>query len=370
MSLYHIRPIDRKYNNEMLEILRSAPITTENLTIYFDRQPDFFKLAETKYHPYFYYGFFRLEQLKGFGMIGYHQAMVNGMAETVFHLKDFYVLPDARGKGFGYRTTEQLFRETHNRSVIGYAVIMSGNRDPHSYISHRNPSFPFIPYSRIINRLDVRNILLTWPVWQDRDYTIRTASIQDIPAIVALLNNEHRGRLFGNIYSEGTFLSNLDNCPGLTLGDYYLALDKAGVLSGVCAAWDCSSFKQTRVLRYGRGFLPARIAYETLALFFNLSPLPSRGKSFKDFIITDYAVREREPKIMKALLKVIYNVYRKRGFQNMIWGSSADDPLLGASKGFFYQRLVSNIVLISTNPDMIESNAIHNHLPYIDLPCL
>ncbi len=143
MSLYNIRPIDRNYNNEMLEILRSAPITTKNLTIYFDRQPDFFRLAETKYQPYFYYGFFRLEQLKGFGMIGYHQAMVNGMPETVFHLKDFYVLPDARGKGFGYRTTEQLFRDTHNRSVVGYAVVMSGNRDPHSYIGHRNPSFPY-----------------------------------------------------------------------------------------------------------------------------------------------------------------------------------------------------------------------------------
>ncbi len=149
-----------------------------------------------------------------------------------------------------------------------------------------------------------------------------------------------------------------------------LPIDKAGVLCGVCAAWDCSSFKQTRVLRYGSGFLTARIAYKTLALFFNLPPLPSRGNSFKDFIITDYAVREREPKIMKALLKVIYNVYRKRGFQNMIWGSSADDPLLSASKGFFYQRLVSSIVLISTNPDMLESIAIHNHLPYIDLPCL
>ncbi len=61
-------------------------------------------------------------------------------------------------------------------------------------------------------------MLLTWPVRQDRDYTIRTATIQDIPAIVALLNNEHRGRLFGNIYSVGTFLSYLDTLSGIDAG--------------------------------------------------------------------------------------------------------------------------------------------------------
>lgn len=247
---------------------------------------------------------------------------------------------------------------------------MAGNRDPHSYVGHRNPSFPYIPYSRIINRLDARNILLIWPVSQVRDYTIRTATTQDIPAIVTLLNNEHKERLFGNLYREDTFQNYLNNCPGLTISDYYLALDKKGKPSGVCAAWDCSSFKQTRVLRYGRRFLPARIAYKTLALLFHLPPLPLPDGCFKDFMITDYAVRERDPGIMNALLRVVYNDYMKRGFQNMIWGSSADDPLLRASKGFFYQRVVSNIVLISTDPSMVESGAVRNHLPYIDLPCL
>jgi hypothetical protein len=370
MSLYHIEPIDRRYNNEILEILRSAPITTENLTVYFDRQPDYFKLAEIKYHPHFYYGLFHTDTLKGFGMIGYHNAMINGSVQTVFHLKDFYVTIDARGKGFGFKTTERFFKETYNHSTIGYGILMVGNRASHRYVGQRNSAFPYIPYSRIINQLDVRNILLTWPAGKVRNYTIRPATIQDIPDIVTLLNNEHKERLFGNQYREETFLNYLDNCPGLTISDYYMALDKKGKPSGVCAAWDCSSFKQTRVLRYGRRFLPARVAYKTLALLFHLPPLPLPGGCFKEFMITDYAVRERDPGIMNALLRVVYNDYMKRGYQNMIWGSSADDPLLRASKGFFYQRVVSDIVLITTNPGMLESGAVRNQLPYIDLPCL
>jgi GNAT superfamily N-acetyltransferase len=370
MSLYQIEPIDRSYSDKMLEILHSAPINTDKITICFDRQPDFFRLSDIKYHPYFCYGFFRLNQLKGFGMIGYHSAMVNGSQETVFHLKDFYVSPEARGTGFGLKVAEKLFRETYNNSTIGYAVVMKGNRDPLSYVDHRNPSFPYIPYSRIINQLDVRNIILTWPVRYTRKYIIRRAEKSDIPVIVNLLNNEHKERLFGNHYDIATFDKYLSERPGLSIDDYYLAFGRNGSPCGVCAAWDCSSFRQTRVLRYGKQFLAAKILYRILSVLFRLAPLPAPGECFKDFIVTDYAVEGRDPDIMNALLRTVYNKYRKKRYQNMIWSSSADDPLLKASDGFFFQRLISNIVLISTDPATIEKGEILNKLPYIDLPCL
>ena len=370
MNLYHIESIGRSYNSEMLNILRSSPINTENLTVCFDRHPDFFRLPEIRYNPYYYYGFFRLEQLKGFCGIGYHDAMVNGSRETVFHMRDYYVSQEARGKGFGFKVTENFYKETYNGSFVGYVIIMAGNKPSLHYVGRRNDAFPYIPYSRIINQLDVRNILLTWPVSDSRDYIIRKAEIKDIPDIVMLLNKEHKVRLFGNIYDQNTFLDYLGNHQGLTIQNYYLAFDKKGLPCGVCAAWDCSSFKQTRVLRYGKKFLPAKMLYKSLSLIFKLSPLPIPGECFKDLIISDYASRDRDPGIMNALLRSIYNEFRKLGFQNMMWGSSADDPLLKASESFFFQRVVSNIVLISTKPETVETGHIKNHFPYIDIPSL
>jgi hypothetical protein len=285
-------------------------------------------------------------------------------------MRDYYVSVEARGKGFGYKVTEEFFKETYNRSVVGYVIILAGNKPSLHYVGRRNTSFPFIPYSRIINQLDVRNIILTWPVRNSRDYFIRKTVIEDIPDIVTLLNKEHKDRLFGNLYDDATFQDYLRNRQGLTIDDYYIAFDRKGNPCGVCAAWDCSSFKQTRILRYGKQFLPAKILYKSLSLIFNLSPLPLQGECFKDFIITDYAARDRDPGIMNALLRFIYNSFRKRGFQIMMWGSSSDDPLLKASENFFYQRVVSNIVLISTDPSMVETGAITNNLPYVDIPCL
>jgi hypothetical protein len=370
MDLYHIEPVNRSHNTDMLNILRSAPISTENLTVIFDREPDFFRLPEIRYNPYHYYGFFRLGQLKGFCGLGYHDAMVNGSSETVFQMRDGYVSPEARGKGFGLKVAEKFFKETYNQAVVGYAIVMSGNKPSLHYVGHRNEAFPYIPYSRIINQLDVRNIILAWPVRNARDYIIRRAEIQDIPEIIALLNNEHKERLFGNLYDETTFQKYLDNRPGLAIQDYYLAIDRKGKACGVCAAWDCSSFKQTRVMRYGKKFLPARLLYKSFSLLFQLTPLPEQGECIKDFMIIDYAAGDRDPKVMNALLVFIYNMYRKRGFQNMIWGSSSDDPLLKASDSFFYQRVISNIVLISTDPARLEPGNISTHLPYIDLACL
>ncbi len=370
MDLYHIELIDRDYNSEILNILRSAPINTDNLTISFDRQPDFFMLPQIKYHPWYYYGFFRLEELKGFFGIGFHNAMVNGSCETVFHARDFYVSHDARGKGFAFKVAEKFYTETSSQPGIGYAIILAGNRPSLHYIGYTNPAFPHIPYTQIINQLDVRNIILIWPVRNSPDYFIRKADLQDIPEIVSLLNIEHKERLFGNHYDETTFQNYLCKRPGLTISNYYLAFDRKGKLCGVCAAWDCSAFKQTRVYRYGKQFASAKAIYKSLSLFFHITPLPKPGESFKDFIIIDYAVRNRDPGIMNALLRYIYNEFRKNGFQIMVWGSSSDDALLKASESFFYKRVISNIVLFSSDPALSVSGSIQKNLPYIDLSCL
>lgn len=354
----------------MLGILRSAPITTDNITLCFDRQPNIFLLPEIKYKQYYYLGFFVNDKLSGFVLNGYHKALVNGVPETVFHYTDYYIVPEARGKWFNYKISEYLFKETYHNAKVGYAIIMEGNKEALSLIGRRHPKFPYMPWTRIINKLEVKTIMITWPLKLSALYKIRHAEKKDIPVIVSLLNDEHKDRLFGLIFSESTFESYITNRPGMTISNYYLAEDRHGNVCGVCAAWDCTSFKQNRVLNYGARFMPARLAYKFLSLLFGFSPLPEKGDFFNDINITDYAVKNRDPGIMKALLRAIYADCRKAGYQSIIWGSNAGDPLLKASKGFFSQSVISNIVLLSTQPELIEGDVIKNHLPYIDVACL
>lgn len=368
--MYSIGYLDKSFNREMLEILSSAPVTTDSITLCFDRQPDIFKMAEIKYDPFRYLGFFRENILEGFALNGYHTAMINGKPETVFHFTDMYIRPEARAKGFSYRISDYFYRETFNNSRLGYGIIMEGNHEALSLIGRRHPKFPYTPWTRIINKLDVKSIVLAWPVKEDSSYEIRHARIEDIPAMVSLLNEEHKNRLFGMSYSEKTFENLILKRPGFSIDDYYLATDRFKNICGVCAAWDCNSFKQNRVIRYGKRFMAARIGHRLLEGLYGLPPLPSEGDTFRDITVTDYAVKERNINIMKALLKSIYNDYRKRGYHTLIWGSSIDDPLLKAAGGFFHESVISNIILFAMKPELIEDEAVKKYLPYIDVACL
>ena len=370
MSDYQVRPIDRSYNKTMLEILEASPIVADRMTVCFDRQPDIFNLAGCVYDDYFYQGLFGEETLKGFGMVGYHRALVNGKTTDVYCCRDLYILPEARGNGFVAKSVEAHFRENRHRSPIGYGLVMHGNPAPVKYLGNRPGNSQWFPLSRIIGQLEVKTILLTHPVSPGKTFIIRHATSEDIPVIVKLLQDEHKTRLFGHISHQETFLAGLLRKPGLSIGDYFLAFDREGRCCGVCAAWDTGLMKQTRVRAYGRSFLPARIAWKSMSLAFNLPPLPAPGDHFRDITITDYAVRERDPGIMNALLRAVYTEYRHRRYHFMAWGSSAGDPLLAAAKGFMCQRVFSNIVFFATDDRWFREGMVNSHLPYIDVACI
>jgi hypothetical protein len=370
MGSHRFIDLDRSHNPEMLDILRSAPINADGIHICFDRQPDIFMLPEIKYRTYRFLGYVIDDRLSGFAMKGCYPALINGKPETVFHFSDYYILPEARGRLFNFRISDYLLEDGGREARIGYAVIMEGNEKALSLLGRRPARYPNLPWTHIINKLEVRTILVTWPLPRIRGYRIRRATEADIPDIVGMLNEEHRQRLFGLTWSEESFRTDLSLRPGLDIENYYLAEDRDGAVCGVCAAWDCTGFKQNRVLKYGDRFLPSKLAYQALAFLFGFAPLPKKGEHFRDLTITDYAVRDRNPQIMKALLRAVYTDCRKAGYQSLIWGSSADDPLLKAVKGFFSQPVVSNIVLMTTDPEMIREGAIDHHLPYIDLAFL
>jgi hypothetical protein len=354
----------------MLDILRSSPITTDGLTICFDRQPDIFAMPAIKYEHCHYLGYFKEDMLMGFALNGYYTALVNKTPETVFHFTDLYVAAGSRGLGFVFKGSGHFARELYHGATLGYGIIMENNHAALSHVGRRHPRYPLHPWTRIINKLDVKTILLARPVSPCSSFPVRRATPDDIPAIVSLLNEEHKGRLFGLLYSEKTFMDYLSKRPGLAIDNYYIAQDGAGGTCGVCAAWDCTSFKQNRILKYGARFLPARIAYAGLSMLYSAPPLPREGDIFRDVTITDYAAADRNPGVMNALIRAVYVDYREAGYHSIIWGSAAEDPLLRAAKGFFSQSVISNIVLISTDRNRIEGGAVENNLPYIDVACL
>lgn len=365
MRPYEIKNIDERYNSEMLQILQASPVKAGGLQICFDKQPDLFAQPAMKYFQAKHVGLFEDDRLKGFGSVGYYDAMVGGKEEPVFYYHNFYVLPEARGQNFVFRAGMHFLEDKHDKNVAGFSIAMKGNKPVESYFS--DPAVDDVMTVKVIDSLVIKNIIFTLPKKNETAYTVRQATIEDVPDIVRLLQGEYKQRLFGNVVTQENFLSSLQK-KGLQVGNYFLALAPNGQIKGVCAAWDLSPFRQTRVVHYSKGFWPDLLGYKVLSSLLPMAPFPKKDECFRELTLFDSAVENRDLAVMHALLCGIYRFYHGQNFHYMNWGSCGSDPLLNAADGFWHRSTESSIVLIAHPSKQIADEAIR--LPYVDIAFL
>ncbi len=367
-SEYSARLLTAADNRQMLEILQSSPIESNGLSICFDREPDIFIMANLKYDPAKYVGIFKGERLTGFGLVGYHWGMVSGVPQRIFHLSNVFMRKEFRGKGLFFKAQRLFFQEIFESGCLGYAVIMKGNKSAERYMGWHSDKYPFWPDSLLLGTYDARNILITSRM-KEANQLVRNAGTKDIKAIVSLLKGEFTERMFAPEINEKNFNENLQKRPDFSILNYYVVENENRIV-GTCAAWDCSSFKQIRILKYNGKFGFIKSVYNTLSPFFKLPKLPSKGQALKAVYITDSAVEKRDPKIFNALLRKVYNDYRSKKFNLIVFGSYKNDRLLEATNDFFHQSVESNIYMIHRSEPAIKELKQNNRDPYIDLAFL
>jgi len=280
-----------------------------------------------------------------------------------------YVKKEGRHKRFVFKAGEYLLEKTYNNANLGYAIVMKGNKPAESYINRLDDQFPSMAFSKCISFLDVRNIILTRRKKESSKYKVRHAGNEDIDVIVALLDMEFSGRLFAPVIDREKFLRNLNRRPDFDITNYFVA-EKDEAIVGVCAAWDTSAFRQNKVICYRKSFKLKKILFLLFGAVFKFAPLPREGEVFRDVTVTDCAIRKRNPKVMEALLLKIYNEYREKKYNTLIFGSYYNDPLHKAAKKFFSKSVVSNIIIFSKDKSYLEDGKIDTSMPYIDMALL
>lgn len=366
---YHLRKISREWNWEMLRILGETPVETPGLSVVFDRQPDIFAIPRLFSERLECVGFFRGASLAGFAMLMFQRRLVNGKPRTVAYFGNVHVKKEARGRGFFYRAAGCLSKEMRGECGLGYAVVMTANRAAGRFIGRHGPDQPDLPHSKVIATLRAKSILVMGRKREGDGYRVRRAELSDVDAMVALLRDEFRARLFAPVVDRESFLRNLAARPGCDLSHYYVA-ERDGKVVGTCAAWDTGGLKQNRIVRYGRKLKWLRGAHATAAALLDFPPLPKEGGTTREATVTDCAVRGRDPEILVALLSRVHNDCAQNKYNLLIVGSCGQDPLLRATKRFLGQSTVSDIVLFSNDPSLLAEGQIDTSLPYVDLAML
>lgn len=361
-----ILPIGPEYNDQMLDILLESPMESDGLSLCFDRTPDIFAVPALFCKKFKGFGFFMDEKLVGFAMICHKILYVNGLPREVGYLANMYVRPEGRKRGWLYKASEQLFREVLEEVGFGFATTVRGNRNAEAMIGRRIAKFPFIPHSRVTRDLEILNILITFRKRKKIPYQIRRANEADIPEIARILNQEYKNRLFGPVYTSEELQKTIILRPGFSVSDYYVA-ENNHCLVGVCSAWDVSNIRKVRVMAYRKKYMLVKFLYGLIAPLLRFPPLPETGGAFREIILNDYAVENRDPLILEALIFRIYDDYRSKGYNLIQIASFEGDPLLRATRRFFTQSLFTRIILGSADPGLIEKDEIDCTRPYIDI---
>ncbi len=364
-SMYRVQEIDEKWNEQMLSIVERSPIEAGGLKIVFDRRPDIFFLPRIRSKKFRCAGFFVRDRLGGFAMMLEKELFVKGTPQTVLYFGNLVVAPFARRKGFFYRLSDFFLKDLPENIRFGYAVILSGNENAKRLLNRFHPRYPNMPHSRIIGRWRVKNIILARSFCRKSKYTVRHARMEDIGAIARLLGNEYKTRLFGPVVTPESILENLKIWPDFSIDNYYVA-EAHGEIVGVCCAWDMAPVKKNRVLSYGRQFAWKRALIHFSAPFFHYPKLPANGEPFREVTITDYAVRDRNPDILQALLLKIFREYRQKRYHLLIFGFPEKDPLGVAVRPFPSQSVVSEIILFSKSQEWVDRFS-DPSLPLVDM---
>ncbi|MCK5690365.1 hypothetical protein KAI87_13895, partial [Myxococcota bacterium] len=303
---WHTELLTSEHNEKMLKILASAPIEANGLVLTFDKQPDAFAIGEQKCDDVYWAGLFVEDELAGYGMLGHHEALIGGCPTTVSYYGNLYLDKKFRGFGLHKRIAEFLFGHSRRKEAsYGYAIVMQGNQAAERHIGKGSILGPSIPHNRIAATLDARSVVVTTRKKIKSKLEIREARQEDIPAIVGLLQDEHRERFLGLVIDEDIFKRRIKKRLGFSLSDYLVAIEE-GQIVGAAAAWDCVGFKQTRVLKYQRSMWPLRAGYALMGPFLKLPRLPRAGDPLRELYLTDVAVLNRDPQILEPLFAALY----------------------------------------------------------------
>ncbi len=366
-----IKEIGPEHNDRMLEILLESPMESDVLSMVLDRSPDMFLVPRIFFDEFKAFGFFREDLLVGFVMICEKELYVNGKAQLVGYLANMYVQTDARKLGWLYKASQLLFEELHQKTDIGFASTVQGNKATESMIGRRIGKFPLMPYSQTVGLQVVHTLLITFKKRQHQKskglkLMTRRANPSDLPKIAKLLDHEYRNRLFGPVMTEKHLREVIEKRPGFSISDYWVA-ERRDKLVGVCSAWDTSAFRNIRVMAYMKRFKWVYRMYSLVAPLFRFPRLPKAGEPFRELIVNDVAIVDRDPVIFEALIRSIYREARVKGYNMIEVGSYSGDPLLKAVKPFFTQEVYSHTIVGCSREDYLQKSRIDLTRPFVDI---
>jgi hypothetical protein len=328
-------------NSALLELFGAVPMQGE-LVLSTQRAPDYFALLELQRGTSEVWVHDEGGRLDGMGAIHVREGWLDGQPCRVGYLGDLrahFSARRSRGLARFYGPILEEAAERHGVSAF-LTSVMATNAAAVQALVRRKASRAAQPHYTLLRRfsaVSVQFVLRRKP--RPSPYTVRRATPEDVPAMAALLDADHRARAFGYRYDLGELEHRLARWPGMKVEHCYLAFDRDGRLVGCTSVWDPAAVKRYRVLAYRGGMRWMRLGFDALASVVGAPRLPVPGQDFRSFYLCNTSIVGEDPAIFRALLEQVYADHRGQGFHFFTLYLGEEDPLAPALKGFLLRRL-------------------------------
>lgn len=275
------------------------------------------------------------------------EAWLDGQRTASAYLCDLRVRPGFRGGASllrQYTPFLGLLRERDGVQVCT-TVVFDDNAAAHRALLGPAALRRGQPVYRPMTPFHMTSVQFTRPHRGPRR-SIRSARVEDLPAIEAFLDRRGRQRVLGEVFADGLLRRRLADWPGFSIDDLLVAFGPRGQVLGCVAPWDTSAVKRTRVLGYHGPMWWVKQGFDLGARLFRWPRLPAPGETFRFAFLTHLEVEEDDPAILEDLLREAYRRLRPRGLHFMAAMVPRSGPLDGAFRRFSVQRTAMTLYAV------------------------
>jgi hypothetical protein len=177
---------------------------------------------------------------------------------------------------------------------------------------------------------------------------VAQAREEDVSALTALLDADHRRRPFGYRFDQGELQHRLADWPDYSLRRTYLVRDDAGALIACATAWSPARVKRYRVVAYRGGMAWQKLLINGYARLVGGTPLPEPGGTLRTLYLTNLSFEVERPEVLRALLEHIYEDTRADGYHVLSVPIFEGDGLADGVRGFRAQAVDFHLYAVTS----------------------
>jgi hypothetical protein len=325
-------------NAALLDLFGDVPMRGE-LVLATRREPDFFSLYRMQKVEPFVYVADGPGGLTGMGTALLRDGWLDGEATKVGYLGDLRVRFD-RSRAFA-RFFGEYFDDLCRRTGCSrfYTSILASNQAALRALTRRRSERSRQPHYELLRPFTTVSVQLTFAPKDTTGLRVESARAEDVPALIALLDADHRTRPFGYRFDLGEFEHRLTHWPGFSLESTLVVKDAGGRITGVASVWNPQPVKRFEVRAYNGSMHWVKRGYDLAATVLRWPKLPDPGREFRYAYLTNVSVLNDDVRVFRSLLEAAYRRLHGSGLHFFSFDLGRDDPFWPALKGLLTQKL-------------------------------